>query len=66
MKNKITAFTIILFIIAGFVGCKNSDSNHLITVDVTKSYPEKELILQDLMHELIKHGKAIYAKKISK
>lgn len=48
-KNEITTLTIILFIIAGFVGCKESDTNHLITVDVTKSYPEKELILQDFM-----------------
>ncbi|MBW6535465.1 MAG: 6-bladed beta-propeller [Mariniphaga sp.] len=48
-KNEITTLTIILFIIAGFVGCKESDTNHLITIDVTKSYPVKELILQDFM-----------------
>jgi hypothetical protein len=35
MKNQITTSTIILFIIAGFVGCKQSDTNHLITIDVT-------------------------------
>ena len=49
MKNQITTLAIILFIIAGFVGCRKSDTNHLITVDVTKSYPKKELILQDFM-----------------
>ena len=49
MKKEITTFAIILFIAAGLVGCKQSDTNHLITVDVTKSYPEKELILQDFM-----------------
>lgn len=49
MKNQITTLAIILFVTAGFVGCKKSDSNYLITVDVTKSYPEKELILQDFL-----------------
>jgi hypothetical protein len=49
MKNQITTLAIILFVTAGFVGCKQSDRNNLITVDVTKSYPEKELILQDFM-----------------
>jgi hypothetical protein len=48
-KNEITTLAIILIITAGFVGCKESETNHLITVDVTKSYPEKELILQDFM-----------------
>ena len=49
MKNQITTLAIILFVTAGLVGCKQSDRNHLITVDVTMSYPEKELILQDFM-----------------
>ena len=49
MKNQITALAIILFIMAGFVGCRKSYTNHLITVNVTTSYPEKELILQDFM-----------------
>lgn len=48
MKNQITPLAIILFV-AVFVGCNKSDTNHLITVDVTKSHPEKELILQDFM-----------------
>jgi len=37
---------------AGLGGCKHSDTQQtddLITVDVTKSYPKKELIIQDLM-----------------
>ncbi|MEL7585418.1 MAG: 6-bladed beta-propeller [Prolixibacteraceae bacterium] len=51
MKNQITTLAIILFVMAGFVGCKQfSTNNDLITVDVTKSYPEKELILQDFMN----------------
>ena len=49
MKKEIKTLTIILFITAGLVGCKQSETNHLITVDVTKSYPKKELILQDFM-----------------
>ena len=50
MKNQITAFTIILFIIIGITGCKQTGTqDDLIIVDVKKSYPEKELILQDFM-----------------
>ncbi|MDP3642560.1 MAG: 6-bladed beta-propeller [Bacteroidota bacterium] len=49
MKKEIKTLTIILFITAGLVGCKQSETNDLITVDVTKSYPKKELILQDFM-----------------
>jgi len=49
MKYQITTLAIILFVTAGFVGCKKSDTNNLITVDVTKSYPKKDLILQDFM-----------------
>lgn len=49
MKNQITILAINLLITAGFIGCKQSETNHLITVDVTASYPEKELILQDFM-----------------
>jgi len=49
MKNKITISTIILYITVGLVGCKQADIKNLITVDVTKSYPKKELILQDFM-----------------
>ena len=50
MKNEITILAIILFITTGIVGCKQSGTNNnLITVDVTASYPKKELILQDFM-----------------
>lgn len=49
MKNQITTLAVILVVAAGLVGCKQSDRNHLITVDVTRSYPEKELILQNFM-----------------
>lgn len=50
MKNQITALAIILFVMAGIGGCKQSSTNNdLITVDVTKNYPKKELILQDFM-----------------
>jgi hypothetical protein len=48
MKRINTILTIILSVVAG---CENSkqSTDELITVDVTKSYPEKELILQDFM-----------------
>lgn len=49
MRRGIAVFPIILMISAGFEGCTKADTNHLITVDVTKSFPEKELILQDFM-----------------
>lgn len=50
MKKEITTLAIILFITAGLGGCKQSGPHDdLIIVDVTKSYPKKELILQDFM-----------------
>ena len=50
MKKGITTLAIILFIMTGIAGCKQSGTHDaLITVDVMKSYPEKELILQDFM-----------------
>jgi hypothetical protein len=51
MKKVNTIFVISLFIIAGCGGCKPSGthSDDFITVDVTASYPKKELILQDFM-----------------
>jgi len=50
MKIQIIALAIILFIRAGIGGCNQSNTQDvLITVDVTASYPEKELILQDFM-----------------
>ncbi|GHV22221.1 hypothetical protein FACS1894174_06560 [Bacteroidia bacterium] len=51
MKRVITLFSIVLFVTAGCGGCKQSgtQSNDIITVDVTMKYPKKELILQDFM-----------------
>ena len=51
MKKTITPLAIILFVMAGFGGCKQSGSRNenIIKVDVTASYPKKELILQDFM-----------------
>lgn len=48
MKNKGLIWLIIFFILTG---CKQTgiQKNDLITVDVTTSYPRKELILQDFM-----------------
>jgi hypothetical protein len=51
MKYTLTIWIIILCIITGYGGCKQSgsQSDELILVDVTASYPKKELILQDFM-----------------
>jgi len=48
MKKDLPVYIIILSII---IGCKsrNTDNVDFITVDVTKSYPKKELILQDFL-----------------
>lgn len=48
MKRSFTIAATSLFIITGCVENKQS-VNELIVVDVTKSYPEKELVLQDFM-----------------
>ena len=51
MKKGTTILTIILFITIVMGGCKQSEAyNELITVDLTTSHPEKELILQDFMN----------------
>jgi hypothetical protein len=51
MKKVNTIFVMILFVMAGCGGCKPSGthSDDFITVDVTASYPKKELVLQDFM-----------------
>jgi hypothetical protein len=51
MKRTFTILAIILFVIAGCGGCKQSgvQSNDFITVDVMAKYPKKELILQDFL-----------------
>ncbi|MDR1223014.1 MAG: 6-bladed beta-propeller, partial [Tannerella sp.] len=49
---KRSKLIILVAIVAGCVGCKQSgkqSTGDIITVDVTASYPEKELILQDFM-----------------
>ena len=48
MKKANTILAIILFIMTG---CKqnNPQSGVIITVDVTKSYPKKDVVLQDFM-----------------
>ena len=49
MKRVHFIFTIILLVLlAGCGGGAKRSTDALITVDVTKNYPEKELILQDL------------------
>jgi hypothetical protein len=52
MKRVNTILAMILLVMTGFGGCKqsSSQSDDFITVDVTKaSYPKKKLILQDFM-----------------
>ncbi|WP_293674720.1 6-bladed beta-propeller [uncultured Parabacteroides sp.] len=51
MKKLNASLVMILLSMAGFTGCQQSGSQHddLITVDVSASYPEKELVLQDFM-----------------
>jgi hypothetical protein len=51
MKKLFAISATILFVTAGFTGCKQSGSisGDLITVDVTASYPKKELVLQDFL-----------------
>jgi len=47
--KKVNIFLVILLLTAGCGGNKHSGNDDLIKVDVTKSYPKKELILQDFM-----------------
>lgn len=48
MRTEITLLAILLFVLGGCSGNKEPDED-FIRVDVTKSYPEKKLILQDFM-----------------
>jgi len=48
MKN-VNIYFLILLLMTGCGGNKQSGNDDLITVNVTKSYPQKELILQDFM-----------------
>jgi len=50
MKKEIGIFLIVLFIVAGCSERRQTDNDDFITVDVTKSYPQKkDIILQDFM-----------------
>ena len=51
MKRTYTIFAILLFVMTGCGGNRQSvnETDGFITVDVTKGYPKKELILQDFM-----------------
>lgn len=51
MKRSTTISATVLFLITGFIGCNQSkpQSEGFITVDVTATYPKKDLILQDFM-----------------
>jgi hypothetical protein len=51
MRRTTTLSVMILLMMAGCIGCTPSatQSNDFITVDVTASYPQKELILQDFL-----------------
>jgi hypothetical protein len=51
MKRIIIILTITLYLLTGCTGNKQfgNESDDLVTVDVTASYPKKELILQDFM-----------------
>lgn len=48
---KQTSSFLILILLVALIGCGRNKqlNNDLIIVDVSKSYPEKELILQDFM-----------------
>ena len=50
MKKETVIRLLALFLTIGMTGCKQSDTQDgLLTIDVTASYPEKELILQEFM-----------------
>ena len=49
MKQTNTILAIILLVVLAGCGENKQSTDDLITVDVSKSYPKKELILQDFM-----------------
>ena len=49
MKQTNTFLAIILLVVLAGCGENKQSTDDLITVDVSKSYPKKELILQDFM-----------------
>ena len=49
MKQTKTILAVILLVVLAGCGENKQSNNDLIIVDVSKSYPKKELILQDFM-----------------
>lgn len=49
MKQTKTILAVILLVVLAGCGENKQSNNGLIIVDVSKSYPKKELILQDFM-----------------
>jgi hypothetical protein len=49
MKKQLTLSTLILLAAAGCGGGNNRPADDFATIDVTTDYPEKELILQDIL-----------------
>ena len=49
MKQTNTILAIILLVVLAGCGENKQSTDDLITVDVSKSYPKKELVLQDFM-----------------
>ena len=50
MKQVNTVLTVILLVVLTGCGRNKQSNDDLIIVDVSKSYPKKELILQDFMN----------------
>ncbi len=51
MERTIIGTGIILLLLVGYAGCKQSGNpvDDLVTVDVAADYPKKDMILQDFM-----------------
>ena len=47
--KRINYFLITLFLMTGFAGGSKQSTDELVVIDVTKSYPKKELRLQDVV-----------------
>ena len=50
MKTPNSILTVFLLLTAGCGGGNKQSTDDLVTVDVTKNYPQKELVLQDFMN----------------
>lgn len=50
MKKETTILAISLLLMMGLIGCKQAETtDDFVTIDVTATYPEQEVILQDFM-----------------